>query len=175
MEAFAEIAMTRPATALEPDPAFDAMMSSQRGRLYGIAYSILHDAGLAEDALQDSMVKAWRSWDQLRDENARNAWLTQITVRQCINRRKFWKLRAAVPLSENRDHAALDPRLSGRLVDLDKCYARLSTKQRAAIFLHYHFGYSIEECAPLMGCSPGSVRTHLHRAIQSLRKGMSHV
>ena len=48
-------------------------------------------------------------------------------------------------------------------------------KQRAAMFLHYHHGYSIDECADLMSCRAGSVRTHLARALASMRKEMANV
>lgn len=164
----------RALTSVEREASFNALLSAERRRLYGIAYSILRDHGHAEDALQEAMLKAWRSWDRVRSDDARASWLARITVTQCINRRKFLGLRAFGPLTGDRDAAPADPRLSGRLVDLDRSYLKLSVKQRAAIFLHYHFGYSIEECAALMGCSPGSVRTHLHRAIKSMRKGMSH-
>jgi len=176
METFLEVTMAaRASTSAKSEASFDALLNSERRRLYGIAYTILRDHGHAEDALQEAMLKAWRSWDKVRNEDARGAWLARITVRQCINRRKFLGLRAFGPLTGDRDAAPSDPRLSGRMVDLDQSYLKLSVKQRAAIFLHYHFGYSIDECAELMGCSPGSVRTHLHRAIQSMRKGMSHV
>jgi RNA polymerase sigma-70 factor, ECF subfamily len=176
METFLEVAMAaRAATSVDTEAAFNALLNSERRRLYGIAYSILRDHGHAEDALQESMLKAWRSWNQVRDENARGAWLTRITVSRCINRRKFLGLRPSGPLAAERDQAPPDPRLSGRLIDLDRTYLKLSVRQRAAIFLHYHFGYSIDECAELMNCSPGSVRTHLHRAIKAMRKGMSNV
>jgi RNA polymerase sigma-70 factor (ECF subfamily) len=165
----------RVSASVDAEASFNALLNSERRRLYGIAYSILRDHGHAEDALQEAMLKAWRSWDKVRNDDARSAWLVRVTVTQCINRRKFLGLRAFGPLAADRDIAPPDPRLSGRLVDLDQSYLKLSVKQRAAIFLHYHFGYSIDECADLMGCSPGSVRTHLHRAIKSMRKGMSNV
>jgi RNA polymerase sigma-70 factor (ECF subfamily) len=176
METFLEVAMVaRAAASVDKEASFNALITSERRRLYGIAYSILRDHGHAEDALQETMLKAWRSWDKVQREEARAAWLSRVTVTQCINRRKFLRRRAADPLLSDNDPAPADPRLSGRMLDLDKSYLKLSVKQRAAIFLHYHFGYSIDECAELMSCSSGSVRTHLHRAIKSMRKGMSHV
>lgn len=150
----------------------EALLRSERPRLYGIAYSILRDHGHAEDALQEAMVKAWRSWDEIRDETAARAWLTRITVNQCINRRKFHRLREALRLDREHDRAGSDPRLTGRLADLDAAYRTLSVQQRSAILLHHYYGYSVDECAGLMNCSAGSVRTHLHRAHVRLRKEM---
>jgi DNA-directed RNA polymerase specialized sigma24 family protein len=55
-------------------------------------------------------------------------------------------------------------------VDMDRAYRRLSNKQRAAITLNYHHGYSVDECAVFMGCRPGTVRTHIERGLAALRK-----
>jgi RNA polymerase sigma factor (sigma-70 family) len=59
---------------------------------------------------------------------------------------------------------------SADLIDVDRAYRRLSLKQRAAITLNYRHGYSVEECAVLMGCRPGTVRTHVARGLATLRK-----
>jgi RNA polymerase sigma-70 factor (ECF subfamily) len=64
------------------------------------------------------------------------------------------------------DAQALDP------VDpaLDQACRQLTVQQRAVITLHYHYGYSLDECASLMGCRPGTVRSHLARALATLRR-----
>src|ERR1700676_4138574 len=164
-----------PATprAADAEASFDALLNAERRRLYGIAYSILRDHAEAEDALQDAMFKAWKSWNSLRNEDARVTWLIRICVNHCINRRRGLRLRLFSSVNE-RAAAPTDPRLDGRLVDLDRSYRALSPKQRAAIALHYHHGYSLGECAELMRCSSSSVRTHLARALASMRKEMTH-
>ncbi len=162
-------------SAADAEASFNAELSLHRRRLYGIAYSILGDHAEAEDALQDAMLKAWRSWASVRNEDARQAWLTRICVNHCINRRRTQRRRGASVPTDARDQAPVDPRFGGRLLDLDRSYRRLSPKQRAAIFLHYHHGYSIEECARLMTCRPGSVRTHLARALGTMRQEMANV
>jgi RNA polymerase sigma-70 factor (ECF subfamily) len=164
-------ASPRPA---EAEASFNVLLSAEKRRLYGIAYSILRDHAEAEDALQEAMLKAWRSWGSVRSEDARRTWLVRVCVNHCINRRRRLRLREFVRTDRQRDEAPVDPRFSGRLVDLDRSYRKLSPKQRAAVFLHYHHGYSIDECADLMKCSAGSVRTHMARAIASMRKEMAH-
>jgi RNA polymerase sigma factor (sigma-70 family) len=154
------------------EAGFDALLVAQRRTLYGIAYSILHDHAEAEDALQEAMLKAWRSWDSVRDEGARPRWLMRICVNHCINRRSWLRLRPR-PVAHGDTAAVPDPRFDARLVDLDRSYRNLSPRQRAAVFLHYHHGYSVDECAELMSCRPGSVRTHLARALASMRREMT--
>ncbi|MDQ6846828.1 MAG: hypothetical protein M3019_04495 [Candidatus Dormibacteraeota bacterium] len=49
-------------------------------------------------------------------------------------------------------------------------FRRLSTPQRAVFALHVQYGYTLDECARVMGCRPGTARSHLGRAVAKLRK-----
>jgi DNA-directed RNA polymerase specialized sigma24 family protein len=62
------------------------------------------------------------------------------------------------------------PILDGWSLDFDKAFRRLSPPQRAAFLLHFHYGYTLDECAGLLGCRPGTARSHLGRAVAKLRK-----
>lgn len=134
-------------------------------RLARLASGFLTDARDVEDAVQDTLEAAWKSWDTLRDEGTRRAWLTTICVRRCL-RVKRWRLRhGTLPL--------LDDVTSGEGsgdVDWDRAFAHLSVSQRVVITLHYHHGFTLDECADLMGRHPGTVRQHLSRALARLRK-----
>jgi RNA polymerase sigma factor (sigma-70 family) len=59
-----------------------------------------------------------------------------------------------------------------RLLDFDQAFARLSLKQRAAFALHVYYGMTVEECAGVMGCRPGTARSHLGRAVEKLRRSL---
>jgi RNA polymerase sigma-70 factor (ECF subfamily) len=154
--------------------ALERLVGAQQRRLFHIALAILRDPGEAEDAVQESFLIAWRRWDAVRDEDKRASWLTTLCVRHCLRRRRGlrrWTLGAAdvsVPAAEH-------PRFEGRLLDLDRAQAQLSPQQRAALVLSYHHGYSADQCAELMGLSPGTVRSHLARALATLRSEMTDV
>jgi RNA polymerase sigma-70 factor (ECF subfamily) len=152
--------------------ALERLVGAQQRRLFHIALAILRDAGEAEDAVQESFLCAWRKWDAVREEEKREAWLTTICVRQCIRRRKGL-LRWTLGNPDLSASAAEDARFQGRLLDLDRAQAKLSPQQRAALVLSYQHGYSADQCAELMGISGGTVRSHLARALATLRKEMS--
>jgi len=59
-------------------------------------------------------------------------------------------------------------------LDLDRGYRRLTRQQRAVVTLHYEYGYTLDECAALIGCQPGTARSHLARALASLRKELNY-
>jgi RNA polymerase sigma factor (sigma-70 family) len=152
--------------------ALERLVGAQQRRLFHIAFAILRDAGEAEDAVQESFLAAWRRWDAVRDEEKRQSWLTTICVRQCIRRRaglRRWTVGTADASIPAPEHV----RFEGRLLDLDRAQAKLSRQQRAALVLSYQHGYSADQCAELMGLSSGTVRSHLARALATLRREMS--
>jgi RNA polymerase sigma-70 factor (ECF subfamily) len=152
--------------------ALERLVGAEQRRLFHLALSILRDPGEAEDAVQDSFLAAWRKWDDIREEGKREQWLTTICVRQCFGRRRRlarWLVRAPDPSVAVAEHI----RFQGRLLDLDRAQARLSPQQRAALVLSYQHGYSADQCAELMGVAPGTVRSHLARALATLRREMS--
>jgi RNA polymerase sigma factor (sigma-70 family) len=152
---------------------FELALGSELDRLWGLAYSILEDAAEAEDVVQETMVRAWRRWRTLRDPTRREAWLTRICVHRSLDFRRSLRTRETLVL---RAGMALAPAADGgdaRASDLDWLYRRLSRHQRAVLLLHYHHGHSLDDCARVMGCRPGTVRSHLARALKILREGLA--
>src|SRR5580698_640408 len=160
-----------PTSADVTDRRYESVVGSETRRLYSLALSILTDSGEAEDAVQETLLKAWRSWTALSGMDRPAAWLTRVCVNYCLNRRRLLRSRGwpHLGLSEGTE-----PQRAGgaraESLDISRAYKRLSTRQRAAITLNYRYGYSVEECAVLMGCRPGTVRTHLERGLAALRK-----
>ena len=168
MTASATTAMTSDAL---PTRTFDSVVMQDARRLYSLAFLILRDAGEAEDAVQETQLKAWRSWESLSRTDRPAAWLTRVCVNHCISRRRHLRSRGWPPVALTEESASSpDPAASADIVDVDRAYRQLSLKQRAAITLNYRHGYSVEECAVFMGCRPGTVRTHVARGLAALRK-----
>ena len=147
---------------------FDAALVVQTPRLLGIALAILRDPAEAEDAVQESWELAWRSWDSLRDPDARGAWLRRICVRRCLRRQRRLSIlrRVESGVEVETAGAVCD---GYRAVEWELALRRLSVRQRAVLVLHYQFGYTLDECAGQLGCRPGTVRQHLARALARLR------
>jgi DNA-directed RNA polymerase specialized sigma24 family protein len=152
-----------------PSPEAVGYLQRDIGRLVRLASSFLTDPRDVEDAVQDTLEAAWRSWDSVRDEGSRRAWLNTICVRRCLRVRRLRLRHGTVPLLDNVTSGD-----GPRDVDWDHAFARLSVPQRLVIVLHYHHGFTLDECADLMGRHPGTVRQHLARGLAHLRKEVDH-
>jgi len=156
---------------LDPGSTFEMAIAEHGRALYGLTVSITGNLADAEDAYQDALEQAWRRWDQLRARESPRAWLATICARTAQRHRRLrvrWLARHVD--AERADNLGTvmhwDPSL-GRALNL------LTTRQRAVVALHYGYGYSLDEVGTLLGCSGGTVRSHLNRALEHLRKELS--
>ncbi len=157
----------------EDRTSFDAAVSLEARRLFTLAMTILADPAEAEDVVQETFLVAWLNWSKVGDSNSLSAWLTRVCVNRCIDfRRALLRRRTSVTALADRVSRSSDPDLAPDLADFQRAYLRLSRKQRTAFALHFHHGYTLDECAALMGCRPGTARSHLARAVARLRKEM---
>jgi RNA polymerase sigma factor (sigma-70 family) len=154
------------ATSDEAWSAFEASLQGEAPVLFSLAVAILRDPQEAEDAVQDTLEIAWRSRGALREGPREGAWLRQICIRRCLRVKHRLLKRLFLAERPAPEARAFDPVDS----DLDRACRSLSLQQRAVIALHYHYGYSLDECASLMNCRPGTARSHLARALTALRK-----
>jgi DNA-directed RNA polymerase specialized sigma24 family protein len=79
-----------------PEPTFEEVVSSDTRRLFTLALSILRDEGEAEDAVQETLLKAWRRWTRDRHGNRRSGWRIVALSRSQLHR---WVRRRCDPAS----------------------------------------------------------------------------
>ncbi|MGQ0656661.1 MAG: sigma-70 family RNA polymerase sigma factor [Chromatiales bacterium] len=149
---------------------FTALVHALSKDLYRYAYWLCHNRSEAEDLVQETFTRAWRSMDDLRDDKAAKGWL--LTTLRREHARKYEK---AQPDIEETDLALIqDPRrdydCSTEAFSVRRALLRLPTEYREPLLLQVLEGYSCEEIASLMGLSPGAAMTRLCRARQRLRE-----
>ena len=154
---------------------FEELLAAEGGRLFAIAFSILADPGYAEDVVQETASAAWRGWTTRTDPDHTRAWLTAICVHQALRRRR-WLSRSLATLTRKAERTHVDRHLEAdaRYIDLHRAFSRLSCQQKAVVSLHYMSGFTVTECAQLMGCSAGAAASHLSRALAKLRVELEH-
>ena len=126
----------------------------------------LGDPALAEDAAQETMLRAWRNYSSYRGEASERTWLIAIALNVCRDLlRSPWHTRRAGPESLLKLVSA-EPEYDD--TPLRAVYA-LPRKYREVILLRYYEELSLEEMARILGVPPGTVSARLTRAKQKLR------
>jgi RNA polymerase sigma-70 factor, ECF subfamily len=155
--------------------AFAVLVHQVSDTLYAVAHRILRDTGLAEDALQNALVLAWRRLPKLRDPDKFEAWIRRILVRACYDeseRARPWVATVrALPMNGLSTPDSSDD-LANR-DELERAFRRLSVEQRAVFVLHHYLGLPLVEIAELLEIPAGTARSRLHYAIAGLRDALT--
>lgn len=151
---------------------FTALVQAYGAELYRIAYWLCKtDSARAEDLVQETFVRAWKSLESLLDDRKAKGWLITIL------RREFYRDHAR---NKNRpelrdDHYVeqlIDPAqfsTSGS-IGLQRALQSLPDNYREPLLLQVLGGYSCDEIASLMELKPGAVMTRVFRARQAIKK-----
>lgn len=146
------------------------MMTAYGTRLLRLCAVILKDAALAEDAAQDTYLKAWKKLHTLKDEQSEEAWLMRIGINTCRDYlRTAWLRRVdrRVPLSSLpeawQEMADPDDTVMQAVLSLPLIY-------RAVVTLRYDQGLPVAQIAEALHLTPGAVKARLRRANEQLRR-----
>jgi len=171
----APTAVGRTHTDLPGDESdLEAAYASHRAELLGFARRSLGDSELAEDAVQETFARAWRSRQRFNPSlGAMRTWLFAIERHIVVD---FARLRRARPTSE-LDHELASPSdpigAALRSALIEDALRALAPPHRQAIVEIYFRGRSSRELAKELGLPEGTVRSRLFYALRALREGLS--
>lgn len=155
--------------------AFAVLAGSALGPLDATARLILRDTEQARDAVQETLVRAWRDLPRLRDPERFHAWLYSLTVHACLDIARRRRRRVAeVELTPLIDRAVADT--SSVIADrdqLERGLNRLKPEQRAIIVLRYYLDLSLPEAAVALGIPLGTAKSRLNSSLRALRTAIS--
>lgn len=141
--------------------AFEVLVRRHADDLWRLARSIVRDDHLAEEAVQDTFLKAHRALQTFRAEAAVKTWLSSICYRTCVDALRTRRARV-VPLDAARLRASAedhDARLS-----MQAAVATLAEPERQAFTLVHVLGYSRDEAAAIVGVPASTMRSRASRA-----------
>lgn len=156
------------------EEAFASLARAAGDHLLAVAFRILRDLGLAEDAVQQTLVTAWRELPSLRDAERFEAWLHRLLVNACYRearRGRRWATNVRVlsiePPDRRDDHDMVVVR-----DQLERGFRRLPPEQRAILVFHHYLGLTLTEIASSLAIPIGTVKSRLHYATNTLRAAL---
>lgn len=162
-----------------PDPnaeqVFTELVDTYQTSLLRMCYLNLQDIGLAEDAVQETFIKAYRALSSFQNESSLKTWLMKIAINTCrdMQRGSWWKrINRAVTLDQL--NSAILP-VSDDVISLNMEIAKLPMKLREVVLLYYYEDMTTEEIADALGIAPSTVSSRLKKAREKLRLAMKGV
>ena len=153
--------------------AFEVLAGAAADRLFAVARLILRDTHLAEDAVQEALVHAWRELPRLRDPERWDAWLYRLIVNACNDQGRYRRrIAAEVQMIRTEPTATDDVTALGDRDQLERGFRRLKPEHRTAVVLHHYLGLSVPEVADAMGVPVGTAKSRIHYATEALRAAL---
>ncbi|MFK7869456.1 MAG: RNA polymerase sigma factor [Roseobacter sp.] len=158
-------------TADDPRDALIAHLPAMRA----FAVSLTRNATLADDMVQDAVVKAWTNFDKFETGTNLRAWLFTILRNTYYSQRRKAAREIADVDNVLTEALAEKPSHDGRLqmTDFRDAFARLNDEQREVLLLVGALGFSYDEAADMCGVAVGTIKSRTNRARQRLAKLMA--
>jgi len=154
--------------------AFDALARMAGDRCMAIAFRILRDFDLADDAVQTALLTAWSEIRSLRNPDRFEPWLHRILTNACYaeaRRRRSWsegiRLLPVEPVHGPDPYLTVDDR-----DQLERGFRRLTVEQRAVLVFHHYLGLPLPEVANRLGIPVGTVKSRMYHAKRALQASL---
>nr|WP_157357662.1 SigE family RNA polymerase sigma factor [Amycolatopsis nigrescens] len=152
---------------------FDLFVAERLDRLLRYATALTCDSHLAEDIVQEVLLRAQPRWSRIESLQSPDLYVRRMVTNEYLS----WRRRRAAKEISSEHHTlnALGTPTSDVAVQhaeraaMRALIAKLPRKQRAAILLRYYEDRTDSEIAEVLGCGTGTVRSHLSRALRTLR------
>ncbi len=163
--------VTGPDTALNRDQRFESLVDRYQDPLLRMCCLYLCDKSLAEDAVQETFLKVYRSMDSFRGESSEKTWIMRIAMHVCydINHSGWFRFtnRRVTP-EMFVDQVSVSP--DERDEELAVAVMKLPHRLREVILLYYYQGMKVNEIADALNISHSSVSERLARGREKLKK-----
>jgi len=157
--------------------AFTHIVEAYQKPVYNLCYRMLNNAEDAEDAAQETFLRAYRSINQFDHSRQFSTWLLSIAAHYCID--QIRKNRMTIISLEDQPNQEIPDKLPGPESTLSKreeqdrmrlLLEKLNPTDRAAVIMYYWYNYSYDEIAQSLSLSESAVKSRLHRARKEMAR-----
>lgn len=150
------------------DADLEAWIAQYGDGLLRLCILQIGDYGLAEDAVQETFVRAWRAYGEFEHRSSVKTWLTTIAVNVCRSMRRGQSRRSAVPLDQMPELMTFDGEM--RDYTVSQAVMKLPPDMREVVLMHELQGMKIREIAQARRLPVATVSSRLRRAKEKLRE-----
>lgn len=143
---------------------FAAFWRRERDRLYRALAVAVGDDGLAAEAVDEAMARAWQRWQRIGGYADPAAWVFRVARNFSTSWWRKWSRRPTEP-AEALDRAVTDPASDP---DVVRAVRGLPEPQRSVLVLRFWLDWPVERVAEALGIAPGTVQSRTHRALKAL-------
>ena len=141
------------------------MVEQYQSSLLAMCYAYLHERDMAEDAVQETFLKAYKALDSFRGECTEKTWLTSIAINVCRSARKSnWMVRVNHFITPEDIPAAVWDHYDQEAADLAAAIQQLPDKLKEVILLYYYQEMTMPEIAWIVGVTPSMVSKRIKKA-----------
>jgi RNA polymerase sigma factor (sigma-70 family) len=153
--------------------AFAEIVRRRQGWVRGLLRKLCNDHALADDLAQEAFMRAWERLNDLESPLAFPGWMRRVAVTQFLQARRKEAGRAFLAIDETMPIEADEPApdsAAGARIDLERALKLLSEPERLCITLNHGEGLSHGDIAALTGIPLGTVKSHVLRGTERLRR-----
>lgn len=157
--------------------AFERLYRTYSGKVMGLCLRMTRRRDVAEDCVQQTFIRAWRSLPAFEGRSAFGTWLHRIAVNEVLSQARNHGTRSESD-DDAIENALAEPGESskeldaGEVMDVERALATLPEGARHVVVLQAVYGYSHEEVADMLGIAVGTCKAQLHRGRRLLRERM---
>ncbi len=150
---------------------FEHFYSREFATVAALAYVLSGSRTLAEEITQEAFMAAYRQWERIGSFDRPGAWVRRVVANKAAS---SWRRRAAAVRAMSRLTSATEqqpaPEMNAEAIELWDAVRSLPLRQRQAVALHYIDDLPLDDIGEVLGCSAGTVKTHLARGRERLKR-----
>ncbi len=154
--------------------SFEHFYSREFSQVAALAYVLSGSRPVAEEIAQEAFTAAYRQWDRVATFDQPGAWVRRVVTNKAASawRRRAYRVRAMARLTAPGESEP-GPEMNAEAEELWQAVRALPTRQAQCVGLFYIDDLPLHDIGQILGCTPGTVKTHLARAREKLKRELA--